>query len=959
MELTVGQKLHGFTVTRIRQEEELHGALVEMTHDKTGAQLCWLDNGEENKLFSVTFKTLPEDSTGVPHIIEHSVLCGSDKYPVKEPFVDLLKSSMNTFLNAMTSSDFTTYPISSRNKQDYLNLTEVYLDAVFAPALLHDPNIFYQEGHHTEIAEDGTPSYKGVVFNEMKGAMSGADRRIWQDMATALFPDITYGVNSGGEPTVIPDLTYEMFKDFYKKFYHPSNARFFLDGDVPLSETLERIEGYLKGYERSNATYDIPLQAPVNSETTDYYELDANQSLDKKAFLSLGKIVGTWQEKEKIAATRVLFNYLADTNESPLSRAVLSSGLAEDVELSLDDSSAQPMMLLMIRNMDNADSDKLRSLIRSTVENILKEGLNKADLTASLNRVEYQARDRHEPQGLMRAFQAMGTWLYGGDPMDGLLQNETFAKVRAMADNGGFESLLRELFLDETGLAVIHTLPSHTLGQELRQAEANRVKKEVEAMTPAELQALKEANAALLRWQQTPDRPEDTATLPVLPLSEVGPEPVWTETVKGEQSGVKVLHHPVPSHGIVHLSLYFPLTAFSQEDLPRLQLLSNLLGELPTRDMTAGELQQAVKTYIGSLSFQVEVFAQKDQTGAATPCLAAYASVLEQNLAPAQELLVKILTQTDLTQADRIRELAAQADEHNHQYAMGGGNTLGLVEASSHYSALGAARESLEGYTAMNWLHTLVKDFDAQAATLTAALTSDLSKLVGKASLTVSVTADAPVELTTLLNGLPAGTAAPAQARYTSKVPHRMGITIPAQISFAEKAFHLSKLGVAHHGSLHVLGNIMTYGYLWSEIRVQGGAYGCGFRAPTVGDVTFHSYRDPSPARSLGVYNRASDFVKEFCAGDEDLVKFIISTIGNSEPLVAPARAGRMADTYYFSGVTLADRKENRKQMLETTRQSLLGWCSLLEQTAKEGAVCVVGHEEALKACGELEIFSL
>lgn len=959
MDLTVGQTLHGFTVTRVRREEELHGALVEMVHDKTGAQLCWVDNGEENKLFSVTFKTLPGDSTGVPHIIEHSVLCGSDKYPVKEPFLDLLKSSMNTFLNAMTSSDFTTYPVSSRNRQDYLNLTSVYLDAVFAPALLHDPNIFYQEGRHIEIAEDGTPSYKGVVFNEMKGAMSGPDRRIWQDMQTALFPDNTYGVNSGGEPTVIPDLTYEQFKAFYQKFYHPSNARFFLDGDIPLAETLQRIDGYLSKYERSEAAFDIPVQAPISSETTDYYELDAAQGLEKKAFLSLGKIVGSWEDRVRTTAIRVLFNYLADTNESPLVRAILGAHLAEDVELDLDDSMAQPMMLLMIRNMDPADSDKLRALIRSTVENILKEGLNRADLTASLNRIEYEARDKGEPQGLERAFQAMGTWLYGGDPMEGLLQNETFVKVRAMAEEGGFEELLRELFLDDTGLCVIHTLPSHTLGQEQREAEAARLRKTVEAMTPQELQALKDANAALLAWQQTPDRPEDTATLPVLPLGEVGPEPVWTGTGESEQGGVRVLYHPVPSRGVVHLALYFPLTAFSQEDLPRLQLLTDLLGELPTRDMTAAELQQAVKTYIGSLSFQAEVFAQKGQTGSATPCLAVYASVLEQNLASAQELLCKILTQTDLTQADKIRELAAQRDEHNRQYATGGGNALGLVEASAHYSAAGAARESLQGYTFMAWLRDLVKDFDARSGQLTAALTADLKRLVGKAALTVSVTADSPADLTALLAGLPAGTAAPEAAGYTARNPKGMGITIPAQISFAEKAFHLSQVGEKHRGSLQVLGSILSFGYLWSEIRVQGGAYGCGFRSPAGGDVTFHSYRDPSPARSLGVYDKASAFVKDFCAGEEDLDKFIISTIGSSEPLLAPARAGRMADAYYFAGITLADRRENRKEMLETTRETLLGWCPLLEQAAREGAVCVVGREEALKECGALEIVSL
>ncbi len=958
MNLTAGAKLHGFTVTRVRPSEELHGTLVEMVHDKTGAQLCWMDNGLENKLFSVTFKTLPSDSTGVPHIIEHSVLCGSDKYPVKEPFVDLMKSSMNTFLNAMTSSDWTSYPISSRNKQDYLNLTEVYLDAVFAPALLHDPNIFYQEGHHTELAEDGTPSYKGVVFNEMKGAMSGPDRRIWQDMQTALFPDNTYGVNSGGEPTVIPDLTYDQFVAFYKKFYHPSNARFFLDGAVPLEETLERIDGYLSKYDRLNADFDIPVQAPVASEATDYYELDANQPLEKKAFFSMGKIVSSWQDRVRTAAIKVLFNYLADTNESPLVRAVLADRLGEDVDLSLDDSIAQPMMVLMVRNMDNADSGKLHALIRSTVEKIAAEGLDKDALTASLNRVEFKLRNLEEPTGLERVFQALGTWLYGGDPMEGMLLDDTFAQVRAMADNGGFEALLRDIFLDDTGLAILHTLPSHTLGQEQREAEAKRVKAEVDAMTPEELEELKKANAALVAWQQKPDRPEDTATLPVLPLSEVGPDPVWVETRETEQDGVKVLYHPVPSQGIVHLALYFPLTAFGQADLPRLSLLAALLGELPTKNKTAAELQQAIKANIGSLTFRAEAFGQTGQTKAAKPCLSVYASVLEQNLPAAQALLAEILTETDFAQPDRIKEILAQQDEKNHQLTIGVGHMVAMRVAASHYSAGAAAQEQMSAYTYMSAVHALAKDFDAQAADFTAFLTKAAQTLVNKASLTVSVTADAPADLTALLGKLPAGTAAPAQAEYSSDLPQRVGIPIPAQISFAVKAYHLSEAGVAYDGSLGVLGNILSLSYLWSEVRVQGGAYGCGFRGARMGGVSFHSFRDPTPARSLGIYDRSSAFVKEYCDGDEDLTKFIISTIGESEPLRSPADQGQTADALWFAGVTRDDLKTIRAQMLATTRQTLLDWRPLLDKVAQEGAVCVVGHQDALNACGNLEIRS-
>jgi len=616
------------------------------------------------------------------------------------------------------------------------------------------------------------------------------------------------------------------------------------------------------------------------------------------------------------------------------------------------------MMVLMVRYIDDANSGKVRDLIRTTVEKIAAEGLDRDALAASLNRVEFKLRNLEEPVGLERLFQSLGTWLYGGDPMDGMLIDDTFAKVRAMADNGGFEALLRELFLDDTGLAVIHTLPSHTLGQEQREAEAKRVKAEVDAMTPEQVEELKKANAALVAWQQKPDRPEDTATLPVLPLSEVGPDPVWVETQETEQDGVKVLYHPVPSQGIVHLALYFPLTAFDQDDLPRLSLMSNLLGELPTKNKTAAELQQAIKTYIGSLTFRAETFGQTGQTKAAKPCLSVYASVLEQNLPAAQELLAEILTETDFDQPERIKEILAQEDEKNHQRIIGAGHVIGILVAASHYSAGRAAQERMSGYTYMSAVHALAKDFDAQAADLTAFLTKAAQALVNKASLTASVTADAPADLTALLGKLPAGTAAPDQAGYSSDLPQRVGIPIPAQISFAVKGYHLDKAGTAYDGSLAVLHSILSLSYLWSEVRVQGGAYGCGFRAQRTGSVSFHSFRDPTPARSLGVYDRASAFVKEYCDGDEDLTKFIISTIGESEPLQSPADQGQSADIYWFSGLTRDDLKVTRAQMLATTRQSLLDWRPMLDKMAQEGAVCVVGHQAALDACGGLELRS-
>ena len=482
MNITTKTKISGFTVNRVRKNDELNGTLYEMSHDKTGAELCWLDNGEQNKLFSVAFKTLPEDSTGVFHILEHSVLCGSEKYPVKEPFVELLKSSMNTFLNAMTYPDKTVYPISSRNEKDFLNLTSVYLDAAFAPKILENPNIFYQEGIHIEYDAEN-PVYKGVVFNEMKGAMSGVDDRIEQGINQLLFPDNCYRFNSGGDPAVIPDLTYEQFVETYNRFYHPSNARFFLDGDVPLEKTLEMINSYLEKYEKSSNLPVLAMQKPVADEGTAYYEIAAEENSEKKAVLAFGKIIGTFKDKEKVFAAKVLCDVLADSNESPLKRAVLSSGIAEDMEMFVMDGIAQPYLLIIARNMKHSDSVNLCDIINKTAHQLVKDGLDKKSVLASINRFAFHSKQVSEPQGLYRATSALSSWLYGGDPMLYLEYDEAIEALKKMAETDGFEKLLKELLLDDNGKAVLHMLPSSTLGNEERKTEEKRIHAEISAFT--------------------------------------------------------------------------------------------------------------------------------------------------------------------------------------------------------------------------------------------------------------------------------------------------------------------------------------------------------------------------------------------------------------------------------------------------------------------------------------------
>jgi len=953
MSLTAGMKLHGFTVNRVRAVAELSANLVEMSHDKTGAQLVWVDNGEANKLFSIAFKTLPEDSTGVFHILEHSVLCGSDKFPVKEPFVELLKSSMNTFLNAMTFPDKTMYPVSSRNDQDFMNLTEVYLDAVFAPAIRHNKNIFYQEGWHIEMdGPDATPTYKGVVFNEMKGAMSSVDEVIMEGMLAAAYPDTCYGFNSGGDPRVIPQLTYEQYMSMYNRYYHPSNSRIWLDGAVPLDRVLTMIDEYLSRFERSDEKHVIAMQEPHACEKTQYYEVSAADGTNNKAMLTLGKIIGTWQDVTRCYAADILADALTGSNEAPLKRAIMSAGLCQDMKMEADSSIAQPGMWLTVKNIDPANAPAIRELIRKTCLELCEKGIDKNDLMASINRYEFRVREPNEPAGLMRNIMALNTWLHDGDPLTYLVYDEAFAELRAMVENGGFEKLLYDLLVKEDDLVVLHTLPSTALGEELRAEEAAKLEAISAKWTEADKAAILDLNEKLHAWQQTPDSPEQLATLPVLDLSEVSPDPLLLHTEESNVDGgspagsVTVLYHKAATNGIVHLNYYFRLTDCTLTELTALKGLDALLGKLPTRKHSAAELQQMVKLHLGRLNFTLESKEKAHCSDAATPVLRVICSVMADKVDLAKELIHEILTETDFTQTERIREIVLQQSEMAKQFCIGGGHILALKAALSHYSASGAVEEALQGYTSVKYSLDLAANFDGKIGEVVALAESKLAAAVCKARLVLSVTANEPINVAPILADYPAGTPVADAAAYTTDVPMKRGIRIPAQIGYGVLA---SDLGREWDDSGRVAANILTYGYLWNVIRVQGGAYGCGLRLGPNATAAY-SYRDPTPARSLQMYRGAAEFLREFVASGERIDKFVISTISETEPLMSPRDEGAVADGRWFAGRTEDDLRKQRAELLATDGEKLLTWCPVLERMA-DGAVAVVAHDEALKAC--------
>ena len=940
---------HGFCVDRVRESKELGGQLVEMHHEKTGAQLAWVDNGEVNKTFCVAFKTLPEDSTGVFHILEHSVLCGSAKYPVREPFVELLKSSMATFLNAMTFPDKTIYPVSSRNEQDFLNLAEVYLDAVFAPRILQDSNIFYQEGWHIELDENGAPLYKGVVFNEMKGAMSDVDEQIYQKTLDVLFPDNCYGWNSGGDPKHIPDLTYEQFLRMYRRYYHPSNARIFLDGAIPLDKVLTLAEEYLSRFDRLDEKHEIPMQKPFAAEAEQAYEIGAEEDTADKTMLTLAKIVAPWSDTVRVTATEILFDVLTGSNDAPLKKALLATGKCQDVGMSLDNAMAQPYMMLTLRNIADGSEQELRQIIRDTVQQLVKTGLDKDALTASINSSEFSARQPGEPSGLLRCIHALDAWLYGGDPMQPLLSEERYQKLREMAAGDGFDRLMAELLLDESTMSIIRTVPSHTQGDELRAEETERLQAIQAAWTDADKEALRVQNEKLSAWQQTPDTAEQLATLPVLSLSEISADPLLIPAAEAQCGAAKVITHDLSMNGITIMHWYISLTDFTLDELKRLSILPELLGKLPTKRHDSLSLFQAIKRDIGKLTFQLRVMSRCAEM--ATPVLDVSCSVLDANVDKAAALVREILTETCFDDRARVQTLILQLSEMAKQKVISDGHRMAMYAASATMSAASAAREALNGLSACMVQKALAENFDAQYPDFLALCERFSKDSAVQSRVTFSLSTNKVLDPAAILSAYPVGTPIPDAAPYVSDLPAKCAYRIPAQISFASLGYDYRRAGKVYSGIARVMSNILSLSYLWNEVRVQGGAYGAGLNTSETGRMVTYSYRDPSPARTLGINRSLSKGLRDFVAGDERIDKYIISTVGESEPPLGSENQILVSDENLLCGITPEDLCRERAEMLSTTKDALLTWCGVLDQMAKDGGVCVVGHDGAIAAC--------
>jgi Zn-dependent M16 (insulinase) family peptidase len=953
--------MHGFRVTEVTDMPDQNGTMFEMVHEKTGAQLAWLQRNDTNKTFAIAFKTIPSDDTGVFHMLEHSVLNGSDRYPVREPFVELLKSSMQTFLNAMTYPDKTLYPVSSRNRKDFMNLMSVYLDAVFHPAIYQNPNIFYQEGWHYEIRKkEDMPVYKGVVLNEMKGAFSSVDETIIDTFDRILFPDNCYQYVSGGDPEHITDLTYEKFLETHKKFYHPSNARVFLDGDMDIDAVLAFInDEYFSHYEKEDMNFAIPMQKETDARCVKYeYESAEGEPTVERTQIAFGKIVSDYTQVEKNMAWAVLASVLVANNESPLKKNILDAGLGQDVELDLVDGIEQPWAVLNVRNTDPDKYDAIRKVLQDTARDLVKNGLDHEDILASINHMEFSYREKHEPAGVSYAQRSLTTWLYGGSPVTSLNLGSYFEQLRKKTEEGYFEKLLEEFLLDDAHLSSLIAVPNPKKAEE-RIAREEKKLADAKASWGEDIDQYIAINQKLDAWQKTPDSKEQLGTLPKLKLEDVERKPEEFKVKETEIHGVPVLVHEKEDSGIVYLGLYFDLAGVTREHLPSLALWSYLLTNLPTKKHSVKELNKLIKTCCGTLAFGVDAYSPRNEADSALPVFGVAASALKQNVSQMTDLILEILFET-VYDKDLIRPLLKQDLEDCRQGLIMSGHASAVRRVSAHHSAAGLFSEYTSGYEAALWEKHLEENYEEKVPEFLEECAMYADVIFSKDRLFASISgAENKPLLERLIDSLHTIPANRARVHYPLLKEPAECIIIPAGISYAAAGASLIENGSAYDPKMKVLQHALTYDWLWNEVRVKGGAYGTGFSVNPNGNIAAYSYRDPDPMNALRAFKEAGKYASAKAEEKMDPEQMIIGTAAAVDPLLSPASLFRAADVSWLRGVTYEERCEARERILSVTSEDFGAFADDFAKTMENATVVIVGNEEALKKCGDLHLKKL
>lgn len=964
MKLTEQTTVHGFHVDRSVYVDELHSQAYELHHEQSGAKVLYIQNDDDNKVFSISFRTTPSDSTGVPHICEHSTLCGSRKFPLKEPFVELVKGSLNTFLNAMTFPDKTMYPVASRNAQDFKNLMDVYLDAVFFPNMLKDKEVLMQEGWHYDMDSPDSPlTYRGVVYNEMKGVFSSPDAQLERHVMANLFPDTTYGVESGGEPDDIPNLTQDAFVAFHKKYYHPSNSYIFLYGDMDIDQTLAFIDGeYLSKFTAEPIDSAIGRQACPGSITKSYpYGIGSDESTDHKTLYSLNYVIDDALDPTLGLAFKVLTYVLLSSPAAPLKKALIDAGAGKDVSGDFQDGILQPLWGISVNGSDPDKGDLILHTVRKTLQDMIEKGLDKTALTGALNRIEFTLREADfvgRPKGLIYGIRCMDTWLYDLDPLDSLRYEDALKVLRDGIDTTYYEDILQKYILDNPYYALISLVPEPGLTEKHDKALAEKLAAYKETLSKDEIDAIVAATQALKKRQATPDSPEALQTIPVLTRDDLERDVEVVEMHEEDAAGIHVCHVPDVTNGITYVNAYFDLHGIPADDIPYVYLLSDILGDIDTKKHSYSELSSLIDLYTGGIDYAVTAYSNAEDTTQYTPVFRIKAKSLSKNVPKVIKLLKEITLKTEFKNESRLIELVEATKASWDMDVFSRAHLIVMHRVLSYVSPvekfLDAGELSYYDFIS-NVAAVIRKDPKAIAKRLQHVLKHIFTK--GAFTLCITGSEDDKKQVLDLLprwtkdmkDGEAGGTL--CQFALTKK---NEGIMTSSKVQYVAKGGNFKNHGHDYTGSLKVLDTILQYGYLWTKVRVQGGAYGAFTKFYANGDMVFCSYRDPNLQSTLDAYNELADYVEHFDVTEREMTKYVIGTLSRLDIPMTPSLRGDKAMNWYFTKTTKDLAQMRRNQLLATNVEDIRALAPRLREVMADNNVCVLGNETKIRDDGKV-----
>lgn len=933
-----------------------------LRHKKSGARIAILSNNDDNKVFYIGFRTPPEDETGVPHIIEHTTLCGSKKFPVKDPFIELAKGSLNTFLNAMTYPDKTVYPVASCNDQDFKNLMDVYLDAVFNPNITKYEEIFKQEGWHYELTgKDDELKINGVVYNEMKGAYSSPDEVLSSQIYRSLFPDNTYSKDSGGNPEYIPKLTYEAYLDFYHKYYHPSNSYIYLYGDMDVVERLEWLDKeYLSLYDYKKVISEINKQ-PAFDEIKNVeaeYSITMDDSQENKTYLSYNRVVGDSLDEMLYQAFDVLDYALVSSPGAPVKQALIDAGIGDDVYGSYDAGILQPVFSFVAKNANASQADEFESIIENTLKEVVKTGINKEALLAGINSSEFKFREAdfgQFPKGLLFGLNCLDSWLF--DDMKPYIHLEclgTFAKLRKAVDTDYFEKLIQEYLLDNTHGSSVTVKPKRGLGNEREEALAKELSDYKASLSDEEIDKLIEETEHLKKYQEEPSSDEDLRKLPMLTRADMKKEAMPFSNIEDTLSDVKVVRHDIESNGIDYISFLFDAGDFAQSELGYLGFFTNALGLVSTENYSYTDLANATNIYTGGISTGTASHPDIKDRNNFVFKFEVKLKVLEKNLDKALELMEQMLLASDFTDTKRLGEIVAQIKARLQANLSSSGHLVAAMRSMSSFSRYALYQDELKGIAFYRSICRIEKELSESPKSVSDKLAAIAKKLFARNRMLISFTGNneaygnAKPSLEKVIAGFDKMSAVGNQAEVHFNTAKEAFIDA-SQIQYVAKTGDFICEGYEYTGALRLLRIILSYDYLWINVRVKGGAYGCMNTFLRSGESYFVSYRDPNLSDTLDVYDRIPEYIKSFSPDERDMTKYIIGTFSALDTPMNPEAKGSRSLSAYLEGITYEQIQKERNEILNAQPEDIRRLADLVEAVLKKDSICVIGNENMIK----------